>query len=127
MIPTASGRGLNSELRNKTTLVAFFVSLSEKSGQKPTVTVDNFADYSLLLTQSCFIGTADDRVPAKSALHQLIDQKFREMENSMAFPKRDIHQDTMDRLISESCRKGLQITKLRQQLGERRIASKKPS
>ncbi|MBV5318575.1 MAG: mechanosensitive ion channel [Desulfobulbaceae bacterium] len=61
---------------------------------KPAVTFDSFGDNSLLLTLRCFIGNVDDRVPAKSALHQVIDQKFRVAEISMAFPQRDVHLDT---------------------------------
>ena len=61
---------------------------------KPVVTFDSFGDNALLLTLRCFIGTVDDRVPARSALHQAIDQKFRQAEISMAFPQRDVHLDT---------------------------------
>ena len=43
---------------------------------KPVVTFDSFGDNALLLTLRCFIGSVDDRVPAKSALHQVIDQLF---------------------------------------------------
>jgi potassium efflux system protein len=41
----------------------------------------------------------DDRVAAKSVLHQVIDQKFREAEISMAFPQRDVHLDTVKPLV----------------------------
>ena len=61
---------------------------------KPVVTFDSFGDNALLLTLRCFIGSVDDRVPAKSALHQAIDQQFREAKISMAFPQRDVHLDT---------------------------------
>ena len=60
---------------------------------KPVVTFDSFGDNALLLTLRCFIGSVDNRVPAKSALHQVIDQLFREAEISMAFPQRDVHLD----------------------------------
>ncbi len=62
---------------------------------KPAVTFDSFGDNALLLTLRCFIGNVDDRVPARSALHQVIDQQFREAEISMAFPQRDVHLDTI--------------------------------
>lgn len=58
-----------------------------------TVTFDSFGDNALLLTLRCFIGSVDDRVAIKSVLHQVIDQKFREAEISMAFPQRDVHLD----------------------------------
>lgn len=58
-----------------------------------TVTFDSFGDNALLLTLRCFIGSVDDRVAIKSVLHQVIDQKFRAAEISMAFPQRDVHLD----------------------------------
>jgi len=58
-----------------------------------TVTFDSFGDNALLLTLRCFIGSVDNRVAIKSVLHQVIDQKFREAEISMAFPQRDVHLD----------------------------------
>jgi potassium efflux system protein len=61
---------------------------------KPVVTFDSFGDNALMLTLRCFIGSVDNRVPAKSGLHQVIDQKFREAAISMAFPQRDVHLDT---------------------------------
>ncbi len=60
---------------------------------KPLVTFDSFGDNALLLMLRCFIGTVDDRLGAKSGLHQIIDRKFREAEISMAFPQRDVHLD----------------------------------
>jgi potassium efflux system protein len=36
----------------------------------------------------------DQRILTKSVLHQVIDQKFREAEISIAFPQRDVHLDT---------------------------------
>jgi len=60
----------------------------------PAVTFDSFGDNALLLTLRFFVGSVDDRVAAKSALHQIIDRKFREAEISMAFPQRDVHLDT---------------------------------
>jgi len=66
---------------------------------KPVVTFDSFGDNALLLTLRCFIGSVDDRVAAKSVLHQVIDQKFREAEISMAFPQRDVHLDTVKPLV----------------------------
>jgi potassium efflux system protein len=65
----------------------------------PVVTFDSFGDNALLLTLRCFIGSVDDRVAAKSVLHQVIDQKFREAEISMAFPQRDVHLDTVKPLV----------------------------
>ena len=62
---------------------------------QPAVTFDSFGDNALLLTLRCFIGNVNDRVPARSALHQVIDQQFREAEISMAFPQRDVHLDTI--------------------------------
>jgi potassium efflux system protein len=61
---------------------------------KPLVTFDSFGDNSLLLPLRCFIGSVDDRVTAKSVLHQIIDQKLREAGISMAFTQRDVHLDT---------------------------------
>lgn len=59
----------------------------------PIVTFDSFGDNSLLLTLRCFIGSVDQRVAAKSALHLAIDQLFRDAEITMAFPQRDVHLD----------------------------------
>jgi potassium efflux system protein len=59
----------------------------------PIVTFDSFGDNSLLLTLRSFVGSVDERVAAKSALHLSIDQMFREAEITMAFPQRDVHLD----------------------------------
>ena len=61
---------------------------------KPVVILDSFGDNSLLLTLHCFIDSVDQRLLTKSVLHQVIDQKFREADISMAFPQRDVHLDT---------------------------------
>jgi potassium-dependent mechanosensitive channel len=58
------------------------------------VTFDSFGDNALLLTLRCFIGSVDERVTVKSALHKVIDEKFREAAISMAFPQRDVHLNT---------------------------------
>jgi potassium efflux system protein len=60
---------------------------------KPAVTFDSFGDNALLLNLRCFLGAVDDRVPARSALHEAIDRKFRKAGISMAFPQRDVHLD----------------------------------
>ena len=79
--------------------MSLMVQAAEENGlvldePKPVVTFDSFGDNALLLTLRCFIGTVDDRVPARSALHQAIDHRFRQAEVSMAFPQRDVHLDT---------------------------------
>jgi potassium efflux system protein len=62
---------------------------------KPIVTFDSFGDNALLLTLRSFIGSVNDRVEARSVLHQAIDRKFREAGISMAFPQRDVHLDAV--------------------------------
>jgi len=61
---------------------------------EPIATFDSFGDNALALTLRCFIGSVNDRVPATSDLHQIIDRKFREADLSIAFPQRDVHLDT---------------------------------
>lgn len=62
---------------------------------KPVVTFDSFGDNALQLNLRCFIGSLDDRVRVRSALHLAIDQAFREAGITMAFPQRDVHLDTV--------------------------------
>ncbi|WP_310599190.1 mechanosensitive ion channel domain-containing protein [Desulfobulbus sp.] len=57
------------------------------------VTFDSFGDNALLLNLRCFIGSVDNRVRIKSALHLAIDDKFRQAGLCMAFPQRDVHLD----------------------------------
>lgn len=62
---------------------------------KPTVTFDSFGDNALQLNLRCFIGSVDERVRVRSALHLVIDQAFRKAGITMAFPQRDVHLDTV--------------------------------
>jgi len=61
---------------------------------EPSVVFEAFGDSTLQLMLRCFVGLQDDRMPAMTALHEAINQKFHEAGIVMAFPQRDVHLNT---------------------------------
>lgn len=61
---------------------------------EPSVIFEAFGDSTLQLMLRCFVGLQDDRMPTLTALHESINQKFRDAGVVMAFPQRDVHLNT---------------------------------
>jgi len=61
---------------------------------EPSVVFEAFGDSTLQLMLRCFVGLQDDRMPAMTALHEAINEKFHEAGIVMAFPQRDVHLNT---------------------------------
>ena len=59
----------------------------------PSIIFEAFGDNSLNLVLRCFVGQQDDRMPARTALHQAINDKFNTAGISISFPQRDVHLD----------------------------------
>ncbi len=61
---------------------------------KPYTIFTEFGDNTLNLELRCFVGNQDDRLPAKTQLHEAINDCFNECGIVIAFPQRDVHLDT---------------------------------
>jgi len=58
---------------------------------EPLISFEGFGDNALTLVLRCYMETLDGRIDVISALHQAIDDKFREAGIGIAFPQRDVH------------------------------------
>ena len=61
---------------------------------KPYTIFTEFGDNTLNLELRCFVGNQEDRLPAKTQLHEAINDRFNESGIVIAFPQRDVHIDT---------------------------------
>ena len=57
----------------------------------PGIIFDAFADNSLNLELRCFVGSQDERMPVRTKLHEMINEKFNEHGIVIAFPQLDVH------------------------------------
>jgi len=64
------------------------------SEPKPYVIFTEFGDNTLNLELRCFVGKQEDRMPARTRLHEVINDRFNEQGIEIAFPQHDVHLDT---------------------------------
>ena len=66
----------------------------------PQVLFLSFGESSLDFELRVWVLDADNRLKAKSELHQAIDRRFREAKIEIAFPQRDLHLRSLDEAIT---------------------------
>jgi len=57
----------------------------------PLFSFEGFGDNALTLIVRCYLDTLDHRIAVTTALHQAINDKFREHGISIPYPQRDVH------------------------------------
>jgi small-conductance mechanosensitive channel len=66
---------------------------------EPQVLFLNFGESSLDFELRVWVLDTDQRLLAKSELHQEIDRRFREANIEIAFPQRDLHLRSVDESV----------------------------